>query len=79
LFLEQLAAEAERDEVQQSVFDAVVQNDDKVWLLQRPEDDSMGGIFELPSGKVETGEVLDVALIQEVKPNLLDLHGRAWP
>jgi 8-oxo-dGTP diphosphatase len=45
----------------------VVQNDDKVWLLQRSEDDSMGGIFELPSGKVETGEALDVALIREVE------------
>jgi 8-oxo-dGTP diphosphatase len=53
-------------EVQQFVVGAVVQNDDKVLLLQRPEDDFMGGIFELPGGKIETDEALDVALIREV-------------
>jgi 8-oxo-dGTP diphosphatase len=65
--LEQLTAEAERDGVQQLVVGAVVQHDGKVLLLQRPEDDFMGGIFELPSGKVEAGEALDAALIREVK------------
>ncbi|MGL5825214.1 MAG: NUDIX domain-containing protein [Nocardioides sp.] len=63
----QLADEAERDGVQQLVVGAVVQNDGKVLLLQRPEDDFMGGIFELPSGKVEPGETLDVALARETK------------
>lgn len=65
--LEQLLAEAERGEVQQFVVGAVVQHGDKALFLQRPEDDFMGGIFELPSGKVESGEALDVALIREVK------------
>lgn len=65
--LEQLLVEAERDGVQQFVVGAVVRYGDKVLLLQRPEDDFMGGIFELPSGKVESGEALDVALIREVK------------
>lgn len=65
--LEQLTAEAERDGVQQLVVGAVVQHDGKVLLLQRPEDDFMGGIFELPSGKVEAGEALDAALKREVK------------
>ena len=64
--LEQLTAEAERDGVQQLVVGAVVQHDSKVLLLQRPEDDFMGGIFELPSGKVEPGEALDTALVREV-------------
>ncbi|WP_322759071.1 NUDIX hydrolase [Frankia sp. Cr2] len=65
--LRRLAAEAEEDGVQQFVVGAVVQHDDKVLLLQRPEDDFMGGIFELPSGKVEPGEALDTALIREVQ------------
>lgn len=64
--LEQLTAEAERDGVQQLVVGAVVQHDSKVLLLQRPEDDFMGGIFELPSGKVELGEAIDTALVREV-------------
>jgi len=65
--IERLTAEAEADGVQQLVVGAVVQHDKKVLLLQRPEDDFMGGIFELPSGKVEAGEQLDAALIREVK------------
>ena len=65
--LEQLSAEAKRDGVQQFVFGAVVQHDGKVLLLQRPEGDFMGGIFELPSGKVEGDEALDAALIREAK------------
>jgi 8-oxo-dGTP diphosphatase len=65
--LEELNAEAERDGVQQLVVGAVVQHDGRVLLLRRPDDDFMGGIFELPSGKVEAGEALDVALVREVK------------
>lgn len=64
---ERLTSEAERDGVQQLVVGAVVQHGNKVLLLQRPEDDFMGGIFELPSGKVEPDEGLDAALIREVK------------
>jgi len=64
---EKLNAEAKRDGVQQLVVGAVVQHNGKVLLLQRQEDDFMGGIFELPSGKVEADEALDAALIREVK------------
>lgn len=66
-FITQLMAEADADGVQQLVVGAVVSSGDKVLLLQRPADDFMGGIFELPSGKVEAGEALDAALIREVK------------
>ncbi|GLY53594.1 NUDIX domain-containing protein [Lentzea sp. NBRC 102530] len=65
--LEQLVAEAERDEVVQLVVGAVVEDDEKVLLLKRPADDFMGGIFELPSGKVELGEDLNTALVREVE------------
>lgn len=65
--ISRLTAEADLDGVQQLVVGGVVQHDGKVLLLQRPEGDFMGSIFELPSGKVEAGESLDAALIREVK------------
>ncbi|MFJ1460901.1 NUDIX domain-containing protein [Nocardia sp. N2S4-5] len=65
--LEKLTREADQDEVQQLVVGAVVQHGGKILLLQRPADDFMGGIWELPSGKVDPGEAIDQALIREVK------------
>jgi 8-oxo-dGTP diphosphatase len=65
--IEQLTTVATSDGVQQLVVGAVVRHDGTVLLLQRPEDDFMGGIWELPSGKVEPGETLDQSLIREVK------------
>ncbi len=64
--VERLTTEAANDGIQQLVVGAVVHHEGKVLLLQRPEDDFMGGIWELPSGKVEAGESLDQALIREV-------------
>ncbi|WP_027660902.1 NUDIX hydrolase [Salinispora fenicalii] len=64
--LDDLCTTAKADGVQQLVVGAVVAEDDAVLLLQRPADDFMGGIFELPSGKVEHGEALDDALRREV-------------
>lgn len=65
--ISQLTDTAAADGVQQLVVGAVVASGGRVLLLQRPEDDFMGGIFELPSGKVEPGETLDDALIREVE------------
>lgn len=61
-----LVEEAAGDGVQQLVVGAVVRHGEGVLLLRRPEDDFMGGIFELPSGKVEAGETLEAALVREV-------------
>jgi 8-oxo-dGTP diphosphatase len=65
--LDQLVEEADLDGVVQLVVGAVVEDDGKVLLLKRPADDFMGGIFELPSGKVEPGEDLKAALVREVE------------
>lgn len=65
--IEDLATEAERDGVQQLVVGAIVEHADRVLLLRRPGDDFMGGIWELPSGKVEPGESVERALEREVE------------
>ncbi len=64
--LEELTTQAANDGVRQLVVGAIVRAGDKVLLLKRPADDFMGGIYELPSGKVEGDEKLDAALIREV-------------
>lgn len=63
----QLAKEARSDGVHQLVVGAAIVSDGQVLLLRRPQTDFMGGIYELPSGKVELGESLDTALRREVK------------
>ncbi|RLK58778.1 NUDIX hydrolase [Actinokineospora cianjurensis] len=61
-----LVSTAEADGVQQLVVGAVIIHEERVLLLKRPGDDFMGGIHELPSGKVEPGEALEVGLAREV-------------
>jgi len=61
-----LTRKAQVDKIDRFVVGAVILDDSRVLLLQRPKDDFMGGIYELPSGKVEEGESLDVALHREV-------------
>jgi 8-oxo-dGTP diphosphatase len=65
-FFADLAQAAEAAGVRQLVVGAVVQHDDRILLLKRPQTDFMGGIWELPSGKAEPGEPLDQALTREV-------------
>ncbi|MDQ0418703.1 8-oxo-dGTP diphosphatase [Croceifilum oryzae] len=65
--LTQLTDQAICEGVQQFAVGAVIQKDGKVLILRRLPDDFMGGIYELPSGKVEANESLDKALIREVK------------
>jgi 8-oxo-dGTP diphosphatase len=66
-FFTQLADEARGAGVHQLVVGSVIASDGHVLLLRRPQTDFMGGIYELPSGKVEPGESLDTALRREVK------------
>lgn len=61
-----LAGQAAADGIQQLVVGGIVHRDGAVLLLKRPDDDFMGGIWELPSGKAEPGEPLDAALTREV-------------
>jgi 8-oxo-dGTP diphosphatase len=66
--IDKLTAKAECDGIAQLVVGAVVTDDEgRVLLLKRPADDFMGGLWELPSGKVDPGERLDTALAREVK------------
>lgn len=65
--LPSLAAGAERDDIVQLVVGAVIRDHDTVLILRRRADDFMGGIYELPSGKVDPGEDLRTALVREVK------------
>jgi 8-oxo-dGTP diphosphatase len=65
--IKSLAENALKEGIQRFVVGAVIMKDSKFLLLQRPKDDFMGGIFELPSGKVEENEKLDIALKREVK------------
>ncbi|MDQ3405656.1 MAG: NUDIX domain-containing protein [Actinomycetota bacterium] len=65
--LDQLTAEANTDGVQQLVVGGIVRDGDNVLLLRRPADDFMGGVYELPSGKVDPDEPLDAALVREIK------------
>lgn len=66
-FYEKLVAEAIKDGIDRHVVAAIITKDFTVLLLKRPKNDFMGGIFELPSGKVEDGETLDAALFREVE------------
>lgn len=61
-----LAEEAKNQGISRFVVGAVVLSESAVLLLERPKSDFMGGIYELPSGKVEEGESLADALYREV-------------
>ena len=65
--MRELEEQAIADGIHQLVVGAVIEHEQKVLILRRPGDDFMGGIWELPSGKVEAGETLDAALVREVE------------
>jgi len=49
---------------------ALVDDDNRVLIAQRPEGKSMAGLWEFPGGKVEAGETPELALIRELKEEL---------
>jgi 8-oxo-dGTP diphosphatase len=67
--LEQLLrASAEKDQIARLVVGALIQNQGgQFLLLKRASHDFMGGIEELPSGKVEVNETIFTALAREVQ------------
>lgn len=49
---------------------ALVDDDNRILIAQRPEGKSMAGLWEFPGGKVEVGESPEAALIRELKEEL---------
>lgn len=63
-----LMAKAKEDGIEKLVVGGVViNNENKCLILSRKADDFMGGIDEIPSGKLEKSEGLFDALTREVK------------
>ena len=67
-FFEKVEIKARQDGIVKRVAGAIITNEvGKILLLQRPLDDFMGGILELPSGNVEAEEAINQGLVREVK------------
>ncbi len=49
-----------------TVTAAIIQRDDKVMIVQRPQDGLLGGMWEFPGGKLEPGEDLLACLRREI-------------
>jgi len=62
-----LVERAKKEGIERFVAGAVIMIKGKVLILRRAKDDFMGGIYELPSGKVEQNESIEQALYREVK------------
>lgn len=63
-----LEEKAKEDGIEKIVVGAVITNEqNEVLILKRKVDDFLGGIDELPSGKLEIGETIFEGLTREVK------------
>ena len=58
--------DAYNEKIEKLVAGAVIIHNNSILFVRRSKDDFMGGIYELPSGKVDSGENLIDALKREV-------------
>jgi len=49
---------------------AMIDGAGRVLIAQRPANKQLGGLWEFPGGKVETGEAPETALVRELKEEL---------
>ena len=49
---------------------ALIDVDGRILLSKRPNDTTMGGLWEFPGGKIETNETAEMAIVRELKEEL---------
>lgn len=63
-----LLEKGKKEEIVKNVVGAIIVNEQgKILVMSRKSDDFMGGIDELPSGNMEEGEDITIALAREIK------------
>ena len=50
-----------------NVVVCIISHNKKLLVMQRPKDKMLGGLWEFPGGKIENGELKEVAVIREIK------------
>ena len=53
-----------------AVAAAIIRQDGRILIVQRPETAEMGGLWEFPGGKIEPGETPQAALVREIAEEL---------
>lgn len=48
----------------------IIMRDGKVLIAQRQKDDTMGGLWEFPGGRVDKGETPDMCIVRELHEEL---------